>query len=128
MIVNDILEHKGSDIYSVTPTASLLEMSRMLHAHKVGALIWTDPSGSLIGIITERDLANAIARFGHQALDMLVADFMNRDVVACSITDEIDVLLTIMTEARCRHLPVIREGVLVGLVSIGDLVKARFGE
>jgi len=128
MIVNDILSQKGSDVYTIFPEATLYEMAQQLLEKKVGALICTDRSGGLIGIVTERDLAHAVAHFGQSALDMTIAEIMVRDVVACGISDEIDILLTVMTEARCRHLPVIREGVLVGLVSIGDLVKAHFGE
>ena len=124
MQVKDILAHKGNHIFTIASDATLLKLAEQLAEHKVGIMVCTDSSGGLIGVISERDLANAVACFGPDALNKPVGAVMSRDVVACSLEDEADQLLLVMTEARCRHLPVIHEGNLIGLVSIGDLVKA----
>ena len=124
MLVKDILAQKGAHIFTIASDATLLDLAIQLAEHKVGIMVCTDSSGGLIGVISERDLANAIARFGLQSLGKPVGSVMSRDVVACNLEDEADQLLLVMTEARCRHLPVVHEGNLVGLVSIGDLVKA----
>ena len=125
MFVKDILAQKGTAVHSTSTDTSLQNMAQKLTEHRIGVLVCTDVSGGLIGIVSERDLAKAIARYGVDALNMSVGDVMVRDVFACGLNDRIDHLLDVMTQARCRHLPVIHEGRLVGLVSIGDLVKHR---
>lgn len=124
MQVKDILARKGAHIFTIGSDASLLDLAVQLSEHKVGIMVCTDSAGGLIGVISERDLANAIGRFGPDALHKTVGSVMSRDVVACNLEDEADQLLLVMTEAHCRHLPVTDKGELIGLVSIGDLVKA----
>ena len=125
MRVKDILAHKGAEVHTIELDATLLHFAQKITQLQIGILVCTDSSGSLIGIISERDLARSIAKHGAAALDMPVSTAMSRDVFACGLEDMTDPLMTVMTETRCRHLPVINEGRLVGLVSIGDLVKAR---
>ena len=127
MKVEDILAGKSRVIHSIAPTASLLEAAKRLTDNQIGALICTDTAGVIVGMLSERSLAQAMARFGAKAVERQVAEVMNRDVIACAVDDNVDVLLMIMTETRCRHLPVVRDGEIAGLVSIGDLVKARIG-
>jgi len=127
MKVEDILAGKSRVIHSIAPTASLLEAAKRLTDNQIGALICTDTAGGIVGMLSERSLAQAMARFGAKAVERQVAEVMNRDVIACAVDDNVDDLLMIMTETRCRHLPVVRDGEIAGLVSIGDLVKARIG-
>ena len=123
-LVKDILSSKGHEVFTISSTATLLDMAVDLGNRKIGILVCTDQSGGLIGIISERDLTRKIARHGAAALSLTVGEAMTRDVFACSLSDTAQELLQVMSEARCRHLPVIDEGKLVGLISIGDLVKA----
>lgn len=125
MTVEQILAAKGSAIYSVTSDARLGEASRLLQEKDIGILVCTDRTGGIVGIVSERDLARGLWRYGADTAGLRVAEVMTRDVVACGLADRADDLLAIMTETRCRHIPVVDEGHVVGLVSIGDLVKAR---
>ena len=127
MTVEQILNEKGWISHTLPPETPLRVFAALLVEKNIGAMICTDASGGIIGIMSERDLARAVGRFADRALDMSVSDIMTRDVVACSVTDSVDDLLTIMLETRCRHLPVVQEGRLIGMISIGDLVKAKLG-
>ncbi|MCG8442509.1 MAG: CBS domain-containing protein [Caulobacterales bacterium] len=97
----------------------------MLDEHKIGALVITGAGGELRGVVSERDIARAIARHGAAALDQSVDHIMTSKVVTAAPNDTIDVMMGCMTERRIRHLPVLEQGRLVGLVSIGDIVKAK---
>ena len=125
MTVEQILARKGTAIHTVAVDVTLDEVSRLLHVKDVGVLICTDRTGSMVGIISERDVARALGRYGAKTAQIGVAEIMTRDVVACGPDDSAEYLLTLMTETHCRHIPVIRDGVLAGLISIGDVVKAR---
>lgn len=123
MTVDVILNRKGRSTHTVDPSVTMRQFATMLVERNVGAMVCTDAMGGIVGIVTERDLARAIGRYADRALDMTVAQCMTRDVVACNPNDTLNDLLSIMSEARCRHLPVVRDGILVGMISIGDLVK-----
>ena len=125
MTVGQILARKGTAIHTVAADATLAEVSQLLRTNDVGVLICTDRTGGMVGIISERDLARALGRYGADTARIGVAEIMTRDVVACGPDDSAEYLLTLMTETRCRHIPVIRDGVLAGLISIGDVVKVR---
>jgi CBS domain-containing protein len=127
MRVEEVLVMKGGSVHSISPSASLHEAACQLTELNIGALVCTDPTGGIVGIMSERDVSRALARHGWDAVDMSVAEIMTKDVIACRLDDEVDYLVTIMTETRCRHIPVVQDGTVVGLVSIGDLVKARDG-
>jgi CBS domain-containing protein len=124
MRITDVLVYKGHAIYRVTPGVPLREAALLLQEYNIGALICADGSGGIVGILSERDVARAFARLGADAVSQTVGDAMTRDVVACSGGDSVEEILEIMTETRCRHIPVVKEGEVLGLVSIGDLVKA----
>jgi CBS domain-containing protein len=124
MLISDVLAHKGQTIHQITAGASLREAASLLLEKNIGAVICTDSSGGIVGILSERDIARSFARLGADLIAMSVSDAMSRDVVACGDKDSVEEILEIMTETRCRHIPVVRDGVPVGLVSIGDLVKA----
>lgn len=122
--VQDILAAKGGAVHTIESNLTLAQVAQILVEKDIGALVVTDASGGIVGMISERDLARALAKFGAETGQISVAQVMTKDVVACSINDEPAYLLTLMTEARCRHLPVVRMGELVGMVSIGDVVRA----
>jgi CBS domain-containing protein len=125
MNVEQVLNAKGGETHTISPDESLQALARRLTETNAGLLVCVDRSNGIVGVASERDIARTIARHGAQALDMSISMFMSRDVVACGLGDDVDALLSIMTETRCRHLPVVQDGQLVGLVSIGDLVKSR---
>lgn len=125
--IEGVLRSKGTDVRSVAPDATLHEAAKLLRAHKIGALLVLS-GDALIGIISERDIVRAIADEGADALTTQVDQVMSADVIVCSPDDTVEQLMVIMTERRFRHLPVVRDGQLVGVVSIGDVVKRRLAE
>lgn len=128
MILANILRQKGGDVISVAETATLQEAAVKLDELKVGAMVILGEAGSVIGVFSERDLARAIARKGVDAMTMAVADCMTRKVVTAHPMDTVDQAMNAMTDRRIRHLPVVDGGELLGVVSIGDLVKMRIAE
>ena len=127
MKVRDILARKGHDVMTTSPQTTLREAARLLKTHRIGALVVVEGDRP-VGILSERDIVNAVADAGAEAIDAPVADFMSRDMIACSMDDTTDRLMEVMTEKRVRHLPVLENGKLAGLVSIGDVVKQRIEE
>ena len=128
MNVAGILKSKGSDIVTATPEGSLRDVATTLASHKIGAIVVTDTSGSVVGIFSERDLVRAIAATGEGALNDRIRDHMTKEVVTCAREDTVADLMTKMTEGRFRHLPVVEDGALIGIISIGDVVKRRIQE
>lgn len=128
MRVSDILKTKGSAVKTISSTATLRALAHALRTESVGAMIVTDGKGGLQGIISERDLARGIAEFGADIPAMAVADLMTRSVVTCAPEDSVAAVSKTMTLRRIRHLPVVVDGALVGLVSIGDVLKHRLDE
>jgi len=127
--VHSILVHKGSEVASIPPDASVFDASRALAAHGVGALVVSADGASIDGILSERDIARAVAAHGDRAVSMTVRELMTADVRTCRPDDTVDGLMAVMTEHRIRHLPVVDDaGLLAGIVSIGDVVKHRVGE
>jgi CBS domain-containing protein len=125
MIVKAILSAKGGDVISIDPTATLDTAVKTLAAHRIGALLVLGPDRRVIGILSERDIVRALAERGAGVLSEPLAQVMTRKVVTCSESDSVGVLMERMTTGKFRHLPVIEDDRLVGLVSIGDLVKRR---
>ncbi len=128
MRIQRIVREKGSFVVTIGPGETASEASSRLTRHNVGALVVLDEAEDLVGIISERDIARAVAEHGERTVGMLVSELMTREVQVCSGHDTVDQLMAIMTELRARHLPVVEEGRIVGIVSIGDLVKHRLGE
>jgi CBS domain-containing protein len=126
--VSVILATKGHDVATVSPEATLDDVVRGLSEHGVGALVVTDADGAVAGMISERDIVRVLASEGAGALERPVADVMVRPVTTCRPTTTATELETTMTEGRMRHLPVVDDGRLVGIVSIGDVVKSRIDE
>lgn len=128
MNVATILKVKGRAVTTARPDTSLLDVAEKLAAKKIGAVIVVGENGTVAGIISERDIIRAIGDRGASALTLPVAEFMTRSVVSCSEASLIDELMEMMTKGRFRHLPVIEDGALVGIISIGDVVKHHVAE
>ena len=128
MLVSQILKDKGDLVFTASPDQSLEQASAALDERKVGALVVIDARGRVAGILSERDVVKAVARQGAAGLGRPVSACMTREVIVAAPGESIDALLARMTDRRVRHLPVLEEGRLVGIVSIGDLVKHRIAE
>lgn len=129
MTVAAILKQKGSDsVTTVASGATLLDCVTALATNRIGALIVSDDGQSIAGIISERDIVSALARSGREVLDQPVSTVMTRDVQSCTMDERATQLLRRMTTGRFRHLPVVENGRLCALVSIGDVVKFRVAE
>ena len=128
MFVSDILSQKGGLVFTVTPGTSVAQLAQQLSARRIGSVLVLDGEGSVAGIVSERDLVRALASHGAKAMELEARQVMTRDVVTCDPDDSIDQVMQTMTRGRFRHLPVVRHGELLGLVSIGDVVKARLEE
>ena len=128
MNVASILKSKGRAVTTVRPNASLLDCAKKLGPKRIGAIVVVGDNGDVAGIISERDIIRAISEHSGHALNMMVAEVMTRNVVSCSETTELDELMETMTKGRFRHLPVIEDDALVGIVSIGDVVKYHVAE
>lgn len=125
MTVAAILAEKGRDVLTIAADASLAEAVESLARNKVGALVVVESTDRIVGIISERDIVRTIASGHAQALEQPVVSAMTRNVVTCNDRDTIDTVMSRMTRGRFRHLPVAENGRLTGIVSIGDVVKAR---
>jgi CBS domain-containing protein len=128
MTVKAILSVKGTDVFTIEPTANLAGAARLLAERKVGALVVTGPDRRVIGIVSERDIVQELAAHGMAALELPLTDIMTRNVTTCGIGDTISMVMERMTNGKFRHLPVVEQGRLAGLVSIGDVVKHRLKE
>jgi CBS domain-containing protein len=125
MTVAAILKHKGYDVASVQPTITIAEVARLLTERRIGAVVVQDGTSQLLGIVSERDIVHGLAANGANVLDMTAGQIMTRALQTASPRTTVPEAMTLMTAGRFRHLPVVEGGVLVGIVSIGDIVKAR---
>jgi len=126
--VRKILESKGTDVATVPTSANLTDVAARLADLGVGALVVSNDGASILGIVSERDLARAVAREGPAALDLRVTEVMTTTVSTCSMSDTLEGLMEVMTTERIRHLPVTVDSRLAGIISIGDVVKHRLAE
>ena len=125
MTVNTILSQKGSDVATIAPTAMVADAIKTLCERKIGALVITGAGGRIIGIVSERDIVRTFGTHGAAALDMPLTEVMTRKVVTCEPADKMPEIMELMTTGKFRHLPVLEEDRLVGIISIGDVVKMR---
>ncbi len=128
MLVSHILREKGRDVLAIAPDATLAEAARVLTKNRIGALIVRDADGALSGIISERDVVRAVAEEGAAALALTVDSRMTKDVATCEQTDTIEEIMETMTRCRFRHMPVVEDDAVIGIISIGDVVKTRIAE
>ncbi|HEY2752397.1 CBS domain-containing protein [Phenylobacterium sp.] len=127
MLVSQILKTKGDTVFTVAPTETISAVAALLHSRRVGALVVLDAE-RVVGIVSERDVVRAMAEVGAAALGQAVSGVMTRDVLFAQPGETVDSLLSRMTDRRIRHLPVCQKERLVGIVSIGDLVKSKISE
>lgn len=128
MTVQRVLGQKPRDLISTQPHRTIGEVAQVLASKRIGAVVVTGADGELRGILSERDIIRAIGAHGVQALDKPVSKFMTAKVITCSPASTIDSLMEIMTAGRFRHVPVMDKAKLVGIISIGDIVKARVAD
>lgn len=124
MNVAAILAKKGTGIITIRPDQSIREAIALLASHNIGALVALDDAGQLVGILSERDITRAIAK-NEQVFAQTVAELMTKDVITGVPQDDLRIVANTMTEKRFRHLPIMDKGKLIGIVSIGDVVKAQ---
>lgn len=127
MTVARIINEKGRDVVSTGPDVTLADVAAILSEKRIGAVLVMQ-GDDLLGILSERDIVRALARHGPEALGKLASDCMTSRVVTCRLEDTINHVMQTMTTGRFRHLPVVENGKLAGLVSIGDIVKRRIEE
>ena len=128
MTVKAILSRKGRDVFTIAPTANLSDAVTLLAERRIGAAVVTGPDNRVAGILSERDIVRALGERGAGALGDNVAAVMTRKVTTCVETDTISDIMERMTTGKFRHVPVVEQGRLAGVISIGDVVKFRVEE
>jgi CBS domain-containing protein len=128
MNVAAILKSKGKGVITTTPNASLLDVAKLLERNRIGCIVVEGEDGKVAGIVSERDIVRAVGQSGAKVLKDPVSTYMTRTVVTAREADTIDRLMSEMTTHHFRHMPVVERGLLIGLVSIGDVVKMRIAE
>ena len=128
MTVAAILKHKGQEVAHVAPTATVAEVVEQLAARRIGALVVMDAAHQLLGIVSERDIVSSLAEHGSRTLAMTAAQLMTRKLQTATYATTVAQAMEMMTHSRFRHLPVMEGDRMVGLVSIGDIVKARLSQ
>jgi CBS domain-containing protein len=123
-----ILKHKGYQVTTIDPTATIAQVVEVLAQHRIGAALVVDRSEQLLGIVSERDIVRCLAANGARTLEMTAGQLMTRALQVAHSDTTVAEAMALMTHGRFRHMPVIDSGALVGLISIGDVVKARIME
>jgi CBS domain-containing protein len=124
MLIADLLRHKGSTVVTIAPDGLVTDLLASLAEHKIGAVV-VAKGAEIVGIVSERDIVRRLHTQGAEVLSEKVSDLMTTEVISCSPSDSIDTIGSAMTEQRIRHMPVVEDGKLVGIVTIGDVVAAR---
>jgi CBS domain-containing protein len=127
MNVDSILQQKGTDVATIAPEASIKRAADWLRAKDIGALV-VARNDIVLGIISERDIIHALSQHGEQVASMQVKDIMTHGLITVTAEDDLNRLMRLMTRHRVRHLPVLRDGKLAGIISIGDVVKRRLDD
>ena len=129
MLVHQILKSKSDlGVQSVPATTKVAEAARLLAKNRIGTVVVSEDGKSADGILSERDIVRELAKSGGGCLDRTVGDYMTRKLVTCTPQNSVEDVLHQMTDGRFRHMPVIENGVMIGLISLGDVVKARLQE
>jgi CBS domain-containing protein len=129
VLIDHILQRKGSEVVTIAADATVSQAVASLRDHNIGAIVvTTEPEQGIAGIISERDVVRALAVDGSRTLNRPVRDLMTTEVTTCGLRATVDEVMTLMTNRRIRHVPVVDDGSLAGMVSIGDVVKSRIGE
>ena len=125
MTVKAIMSAKGGEVVTIQPNTDVASAARILAERKIGALVVTGADQRVVGIVSERDIVQELAAHGAAALELPLTEVMTRKVMTCSPSDTISSVMERMTQGKFRHLPVLEQGKLIGIVSIGDVVKHR---
>ncbi|WP_375261631.1 CBS domain-containing protein [Palleronia sp.] len=128
MRIERVISNKGNDVLTIAPDATVADAATMLSEHRIGAVVVCAKGKPPEGILSERDIVRELGRSGLDCLQQRVADLMTRTIKSCSKSDTLDDVLAVMTEGRFRHMPVLEDGKMIGIVSIGDVVKSRLSE
>ncbi len=128
MTVNAILSRKGSDVVTAEPNITLSEAVKLLAERRIGAVVITGADRRIVGIVSERDIVRTLAERGAKALETPITEIMTRKVIACGMSETVRELMERMTTGKFRHVPVVEQGRLAGIISIGDVVKSRVEE
>ncbi len=128
MTVKTILAAKGSAVVTIEPNTNVAAAAKLLAERRIGALVVTGPDCRIIAILSERDILRVVAARGADAFEVPLTEIMTRKVVTCSPSDTISSIMESMTDGKFRHVPVVDQGKLIGIVSIGDVVKHRLAE
>jgi CBS domain-containing protein len=128
MNVASILAGKSTEIITARTNATLLEIAETLSKNRIGCIILDDGKGGIAGIVSERDLVRAIAQSGQDILHSPVSKCMTKNVITCQTSDTMDTIMAAMTDGRFRHMPVVEDGELIAVISIGDVVRLRIEE
>ena len=128
MLVSQILKSKGDMVFTASPGDTIGAVAALLTSRRVGAMVVVDGDHDVVGIVSERDIVRIVAEAGGEGLNKPVSDCMTRDVIFAEPNETVDSLLSRMTDRRIRHLPVCIDHRLVGIISIGDLVKTKIAE
>jgi CBS domain-containing protein len=125
--IADVLKNKGSGVLTVAPDMTVSDLLAVLATRNIGAMVVVDPHGP-VGIVSERDVVRKLHEVGVGLLDRPISDIMTAHMITCTPADSVDSLSALMTTNRVRHVPVMEDGRLAGIVSIGDVVKTRMEE
>jgi CBS domain-containing protein len=128
MNVDAILDAKGRRVVTMRPSSSLTTVIHRLKQERIGAMVLSEDGETIAGILSERDIVSGLAERGRDLLDGKAADIMTREVITCGPGDSLKQVMAKMTHSRVRHVPVVQDGKLIGLISIGDVVKHRLQE
>ncbi|MFQ5472388.1 MAG: CBS domain-containing protein [Dehalococcoidia bacterium] len=128
MIVSAILKQKGADVETTHPEVSVAEAARRLTEKGIGSLVVCDTQGKVVGILSERDIIKGIPTHGQAVFGLPIKSIMTARIVACAPNDQVKQIMSIMTSQRVRHVPVMADHRLLGIISIGDVVKSRLGQ
>ncbi len=125
MQVQKVIHTKGSVVVTAMPQTTVAAAANLLKEHRIGALVITDAAGAVVGILSERDIVRGLPQHGASVLAMPIEKLMTRKVMTCTLHSHVEDIMRDMTAGRFRHIPVVEDGRLVGIVSIGDMVKHR---
>ena len=128
MKVRNIIGDKGREVATIRSESTISTATNLLKLKGIGALVVSEDGSQVAGIISERDIVRGLVDHGHELLDMRVSELMTRTVKTCALDADVTEIMGEMTRSRVRHLPVLEKGALVGIISIGDVVKNRLGE
>ena len=128
MQVSAVLSQKGDRVVTVSPSDSITDVAATLSTNKIGAVLVCADDGAVLGVLSERDIVRGIAQSGVDSLTKPAADLMTKDVITCEAADTVNAVMATMTDHRIRHVPVMNDGALAGVISIGDVVKNHLAE